>query len=88
MKGLGDKFTPALRAKLKAAGLDVAKMPPAVPAGEMPKYMYLIVDEVWPDEPRLEQLRLLGVLAIRGWSESSRAAHHLYHQGHQCTCEV
>lgn len=68
MKGLGDKFTPALKAKLKAAGLDVAKMPPAVPALEMPKYMFLIVDEVWPDEPRVEQLRLLGLAAIRGWS--------------------
>jgi uncharacterized protein (TIGR02265 family) len=69
MRGLGDRFTPALAAKLKATGLDVKKMPPAMPAAELPKYMYVIVDEVWPGVPRVEQLRLLGLEAIRGWSK-------------------
>jgi uncharacterized protein (TIGR02265 family) len=67
IKGLGDRFTDETRRKLKAAGLDVTKMPPAIPALEMVPYMEIIASTAWPDEPRLEQLRLLGLAAIRGW---------------------
>jgi uncharacterized protein (TIGR02265 family) len=68
MKGLGPRFDAALKAKLKAQGLDVAKLPPAIPATEMLGHMRVICAHAWPDEPELEQLRMLGLTAIRGWS--------------------
>ena len=68
MKGLGPRFDDALKRKLKANGLDVAKLPPAVPANDMLAHMRTIAAHGWPDEPELEQLRLLGLSAIRGWS--------------------
>ncbi len=67
IKGMGERFTPDTRARLKAAGLNVDKLPPAVPALEMTKYMEIIAEGGWPGEPRIEQLRLLGLSAIRGW---------------------
>ena len=67
IKGLGDRFSDETRRKLKAAGLDVTKMPPAIPAKEMVPYMEIVASTAWPDEPRIEQLRLLGLSAIRGW---------------------
>jgi uncharacterized protein (TIGR02265 family) len=67
IKGVGDRFTDETRRKLKAAGLDVTKMPPAIPALEMVPYMEIVASTAWPDEPRIEQLRLLGLAAIRGW---------------------
>lgn len=67
VKGLGPRFTEQARARLRAAGLDVAKLPPAIPALEMEKFMRIFAAEAWPDEPPVEQLRLLGLSAIRGW---------------------
>lgn len=67
IKGMGPRFTEKARARLKAAGLDVNKMPPAIPALDMEKYTRIFGEEGWPDEPPLEQLRLLGFNAIRGW---------------------
>lgn len=67
-KGIGERFDAALKAKLKARGLDVAKLPPAVPANDMLGHMRVIGAHVWPDQPEVEQLRLLGLSAIRGWS--------------------
>lgn len=68
MKGLGPRFDDALKRKLRANGLDVEKLPPAIPANEMLRHMRTIAAHAWPDEPELEQLRLLGLSAIRGWS--------------------
>jgi uncharacterized protein (TIGR02265 family) len=68
-KGLGKRLTPTLREKLKVAGLDLEKLPPAIPAQEMPKYMDIIVAEVWPDTPREQALRELGLCVIRGWQQ-------------------
>jgi uncharacterized protein (TIGR02265 family) len=69
VKGLGERFTPALRAKLKAAGLDLDKPPPAIPAVDVPKYMDLIVNEVWPGMARDEQLHRLGRAYVEGWPQ-------------------
>lgn len=67
IKGLGERFSDETRRKLKAAGLDVAKMPPAIPARQMIPYMEIVASTAWPEQPRTEQLRLLGLCAIRGW---------------------
>lgn len=67
IKGMGPRFTVKLRTRLKVAGLDVDKLPPAIPGLDMEKYMRIMAEEGWPDEPRVEQLRLLGLSAIRGW---------------------
>ncbi|MFZ5444487.1 MAG: DUF2378 family protein [Myxococcota bacterium] len=68
MKGLGPRFDEALKKKLKARGLDVTRLPPAIPADEMTGHMRVIAAHAWPDEPEAEQLRMLGLSAIRGWS--------------------
>ncbi|MGV3619739.1 MAG: DUF2378 family protein [Archangium sp.] len=67
IKGLGPKFTERTKARLKAGGLDVDKLPPAIPAVDMEKYTRIFASEAWPDEPEVEQLRMLGLSAIRGW---------------------
>ncbi len=67
MKGIGERFSPELKQKLKSAGLDVAKLPPAIPVHEMERYMDLISSHAWPTVTREEQMRLLGLSAIRGW---------------------
>ncbi len=67
VKGLGPKFTAETRAKLKAAGLDMDRLPPAINASAMIPLMHLIANGAFPMEPRDEQLRLLGLSAIRGW---------------------
>lgn len=67
MKGLGPRFTDETRRKLKAAGLDVAKLPPAIPVNDMTPFMEIIASTAWPDAPKNEQLRQLGLCAIRGW---------------------
>lgn len=67
IKGLGPLFSEETRKKLKAAGLDVAKMPPAIPAREMIPYMEIVAATAWPQAEKAEQLRLLGLSAIRGW---------------------
>lgn len=67
MKGLGPRFTAETRRKLKAAGLDVAKLPPAIAADAMVRFTAIIAAGAWPEEPQSEQYRRLGLAAIRGW---------------------
>ena len=66
-KGLGERFTDTTRQKLKAAGLDVNKLPPAIPAHEMIPLMHIIAVEAFPDATPEDALRQLGLYAIRGW---------------------
>lgn len=66
-KSLGERFTPGLKAKLKVAGLDLDDLPPAIPALEMGRLLRIIGEEIWPEKTCEEQLRLLGLSAIRGW---------------------
>jgi|GEM_PF-2828070 uncharacterized protein (TIGR02265 family) len=66
-KGLGERFTAQTCEKLKAAGLDVEHLPPAIPARDMAKYKEIITLGAWPELPEHERLRLLGLWMIRGW---------------------
>ena len=67
VKGLGPRVSAQTRAKLKAAGLDMDKLPPAINASAMIPFMDIIASGAFPMEPREERLRLLGLSAIRGW---------------------
>lgn len=69
IKGLGDKWTPKTVTRLKEAGLDVTKLPPAIPGNDMGRYIVIIAQEAWPNEPLPEQMRLLGLWSIRGWQK-------------------
>jgi uncharacterized protein (TIGR02265 family) len=68
-KGLGDRFNANTRRELKAAGLDLERMPPAITALDNIKYLSIVARCGWPDEPEVEQLRLLGFHGIRGWQK-------------------
>lgn len=67
VKGLGPLFSEVTRQRLKAAGLDMKKLPPAINARAMIPFMEIIAGTAYPDLAREEQLRMLGLSAIRGW---------------------
>lgn len=66
-KGLGDRFTAETKSRLKESGLDVDKIPPAIPAKDVSRYLAIIGQGAWPDVSPEEQVRLLGLQMIRGW---------------------
>lgn len=69
IRALGPDLTPALKAKLRDAGLDVdAKFPPAWPFEKMTSWLRLIAAEVFPGVPEDEALRRVGRRFIEGWS--------------------
>lgn len=70
VKGLGPLVTERTRQKLKAAGLDLDKLPPAIPSEDMPRYQRVIATDIWPEASEEEALRLLGVHFIRGWQKT------------------
>lgn len=69
-KSLGPRFTPQLKAEMKKAGLDFDKLPTAMAATESNRYTRLIGKLAFPEDPEIEALRLLGLHAIRGWSNT------------------
>lgn len=71
LKGLGDKATPALKAQLKARGLDVEKLPPAIPVAEWSPHLITCATFAWPDVSEDEAMRLLGLHFIRGWQNTA-----------------
>jgi uncharacterized protein (TIGR02265 family) len=70
LKGLGPLFTPQAHQELKAAGLDIDKPPPAIPAAEWLKYQDIFARHAWPHEQHTEQLRLLGRQMLVGWQNT------------------
>ena len=58
------------RRKLLALGLDVHRMPPAIPAELMPRIFSVIAEDIWPAAPEGERFRLLGLHFIRGWQHT------------------
>ncbi|GMU59217.1 MAG: hypothetical protein AMXMBFR34_09800 [Myxococcaceae bacterium] len=70
VKGLGPLVTPRTRQKLRAVGLDLDRIPPAIPAERMPVYFETIAEDIWPTETRDERVRLLGLHFIRGWQST------------------
>jgi uncharacterized protein (TIGR02265 family) len=68
VRALGADLTPALSAKLKAAGLDLSKpLPPGWEPARVHGWLELVATEVSPDLSRDEALRRLGRRFIEGW---------------------
>lgn len=70
IEGLGPLVTERTRQKLLAVGLDLKRIPPAIPAERMPVYFETIAEDIWPVESREERLRLLGLHFMRGWQHT------------------
>lgn len=70
LKGLGPLATPALKQHLKDTGLDVEHLPPAIPVEKWSPHLVSMALFSWPDQPRDEAIRLLGLNFIRGWKQT------------------
>ncbi len=67
--GLGDKATPELHAKLRARGLDVSRLPPAMPIEEWTTHLEFIREYLYPGMEREDAHRLMGRCFIDGWKK-------------------
>ncbi len=68
LKGLGLAVTPALKARLlEELGLDVDRLPPAIPVSRWPPFLRLMASLATPGVPEPEAMRQLGLKFIRGW---------------------
>ncbi len=74
LKGLGPLATAELKAHLKEHGLDVTRLPPAIPVAEWSPHLKRAALYAWPTEPEDEALRLLGLHFIRGWKSTAMGA--------------
>lgn len=70
LKGLGPRATPELKQHLKARGLDVDKLPPAIPVATWSPHLIAIAVFTWPNVAQDEAMRLLGLNFIRGWKDT------------------
>jgi len=70
LHGLGTKVTDRTRRKLLGLGLDVHRLPPAIPAELMPRIFNVMAEDIWPAESADERLRLLGLHFVRGWQQT------------------
>lgn len=71
LKGLGPLATAELKAHLKANGLDVEKVPPAIPLETWSPQLLRIAKFAWPKESSEEAMRLLGLSFVRGWKNTA-----------------
>jgi uncharacterized protein (TIGR02265 family) len=70
VKGLGPLVTERTKQRLLEVGLDLHRIPPAIPAERMPVYFKTLALDIWPDQPEDERIRLLGLHFIRGWQHT------------------
>lgn len=61
----------ALKAHLKAGGLDIDRLPPAIPALVFREHIRQTAQFVWPDLLEMEALRLTGYHYANGWKETA-----------------
>ncbi len=71
LKGLGPLVKPELLAHLKAHGLDVERLPPAISAEQWPQRLEDIAVITWPGVSRDEALHRLGLQFVRGWQRTA-----------------
>ncbi len=74
IKGLGPLATPELKAHLSKHGIDVDKVPPAIPIETWSPQLERIAVFAWPKESPEEAMRLLGLSFIRGWRKTTLGA--------------
>lgn len=70
LRGVGPQLTPALRTKLREAGVDLDRLQPAYPQAVMSKAVDLVVSELFQDRTREEGLRELGRVFMRGYAQT------------------
>lgn len=70
IKGLGDKLTPSMKAEIKKAGIDLAKLQPAYPVEVMEKACKAVVPMLYPGTSEAEAYFQLGVVSMRGYSDT------------------
>lgn len=70
VKGLGERLTPALKADIKKAGIDVDKLQPAYPLEVVHKAFDVVIPRLYADMPKEEALFELGRSSLRGYTET------------------
>ena len=71
VKGLGNRLTPALKAKLKGLGLDLdARLRPTYSRDLWARGLELTVDELYAGVPREEGFRRLGHVVLEGTAKT------------------
>jgi len=70
IKGLGEKVTPSMKAEIKKAGIDLAKLQPAYPVEVMEKACKLVTPMLYPGMSESEAFVELGVVSMRGYTET------------------
>ncbi len=71
-KGLGESVTPTLRAKLKAAGLDLnAKLLPAYPHAQWTCFVVLAAEVLYPQLEQHSALNRLGEVLTQGFFQGT-----------------
>lgn len=63
-------MTPVLRAELKALGVDLAAIPPAIPAELMTQVIRKTAAALYPTEASAQAERRLGVVFMNGFSQT------------------
>lgn len=71
LRELASEVTPALRSKLREAGLDLSQVEPAYPAGQFSEFLRLTAAELYPSKDPYEGVRLLGARMLRGYRHTS-----------------
>jgi|APLak6261679142_1056127.scaffolds.fasta_scaffold00041_44 uncharacterized protein (TIGR02265 family) len=70
IKGLGDKLTPALKADIKAVGIDLDKMQPAYPIEVVMKAFRVLIKQQYAGMTEEEAFHQLGLSSMRGYTET------------------
>jgi uncharacterized protein (TIGR02265 family) len=69
--GLKGRVTPALQARLRAAGLDLTRpLMPAYPRAAWNHFIQLTAEALWPDEPAERAYHALGRQLLLGYSRT------------------
>ena len=70
IKGLGTRLTPPLKAGIKKIGIDLEKLKPAYPVGEVFAACKLVMPVLFPEKTEAEAFHELGVISMRGYTET------------------
>lgn len=70
LRALGGRVTPALRASLKDAGLDLDRLLPGYPAATVARCVKLTAAALFPGQPEDDALREVGRLFLTGYQQT------------------
>ncbi|MFZ5446745.1 MAG: DUF2378 family protein [Myxococcota bacterium] len=70
IRGLGERLTPAVRAKILEAGIDLSRLEPAYPIEQVFRGARSVLPLLWPGVPEDEAFRQLGVAFMRGYAQT------------------